>query len=86
MISIIKGRCCLDQQATSVISLCTNVRASVAEKCERQVRCCESTCKVRDALKEEPSNSMVDFLMQMAKVLIVRAQRMVQRSETVSKQ
>ena len=63
---------------------CTNARTSGAEKCEKQVRCCESTSKVRDALKEEPSNSMVDFVMQMAKV--VRAQRMVQSSETVSKQ
>ena len=31
--------------------------------CERQVRCCESTSKVRDALKEEPRNSMVDCVM-----------------------
>ena len=29
---------------------------------------------------------MVDFVMQMAKVVIVKAQRMVQSSETVSKQ
>ena len=29
---------------------------------------------------------MVDFVMQMAKVVIVRVQRMVQSSETVSKQ
>ena len=65
---------------------CTNARTSGAEKCERQVRCCESTSKVRDALKEEPSNSMVDFVMQMAKVVVVRAQRMVLSSETVSKQ
>ena len=41
----------------------TNARPSGAEKCERQVRSCESTSKVIDAVKEEPSNSMVDFMM-----------------------
>ena len=35
-----------------------------AEKCRRQVRCCEFTSNVRDALKEKPSNSMADFVMQ----------------------
>ena len=50
-----------------------HARTSGAEKCRRQVRCCEFTSKVRGALKEEPSNSMVDFVMQMAKIVIVKS-------------
>ena len=78
MVLIIKSWCCSDQQATSVISTSsttrrTNARTSGAGKCERQVRCCESTTKVRDALKEEPRNSMVDSVLQMAKVVIVKS-------------
>ena len=77
----------------------THARASGADKCECEDRSCESKSELKDALKEESSNSMIDFAMH-ADARWPRlwpwearwdegergAQRMVQSAETVSKQ